>query len=75
MLAPRLQMKYDRQAEMLANRVKKRYQHFHKRFTKQKIDVFRLYEGDIPGWKILDVRSLFTANRHISPHRRAGCDR
>lgn len=48
MMDARLQKKYDRQAEMLANRVKKRYQHFHKRFAKQKIDVFRLYDWDIP---------------------------
>ncbi len=39
---------YDRQAQMLANRVCKRYQHFRKRFSKQNIDVFRLYDWDIP---------------------------
>ena len=33
---------------MLANRVKKRFKHFKRRFDKEKIDVFRLYDWDIP---------------------------
>jgi len=33
---------------MLANRVKKKHQHLRKRFSKQHIDVFRLYDWDIP---------------------------
>ncbi len=37
-----------RQAEMLANRVKKTYSRLKKRFRKQNIDVFRLYDWDIP---------------------------
>lgn len=40
--------KYDRQARMLANRSKKRFQHLRKRFSRQNIDVFRLYDWDIP---------------------------
>lgn len=40
--------KFEQQAEMLANRVKKRFKHLHKRFARQQIDVFRLYDGDIP---------------------------
>lgn len=36
------------QAGMLANRVKKRYKHLAKRFARQQIDVFRLYDWDIP---------------------------
>lgn len=43
-----LQEKYRRQAQMLANRVKKRYQHLRKRFSKQNIDVYRLYDWEIP---------------------------
>ena len=39
---------FDRQAEMLANRVKKRYKHLAKRFGKLRIEVFRLYDWDIP---------------------------
>jgi 23S rRNA (cytosine1962-C5)-methyltransferase len=35
-------------AEILANRVKKRYKHLAKRFRKQHIDCFRLYDWDIP---------------------------
>ena len=41
-------VKYQQQAEMLANRVKKRFRHLKKRFAKQQIDVFRLYDWDIP---------------------------
>ena len=36
------------QGQMLANRVKKRFKHLHKRFAKQNIEVFRLYDWDIP---------------------------
>lgn len=36
------------QAEMLANRVKKRFKHLRKGFSKQNINVFRLYDWDIP---------------------------
>jgi 23S rRNA (cytosine1962-C5)-methyltransferase len=39
---------FRRQGEMLANRVKKRYKHLHSRFARQNIDVFRLYDWDIP---------------------------
>jgi 23S rRNA (cytosine1962-C5)-methyltransferase len=40
--------RFEQQGEMLANRVKKRFKHLQKRFARQKIDVFRLYDGDIP---------------------------
>lgn len=40
--------KFEQQGEMLANRVKKRFKHLHKRFARQRIDVFRLYDHDIP---------------------------
>lgn len=43
-----LEKKYRNQAEMLANRVKKRFQHLSKRFARQNIEVFRLYDWDIP---------------------------
>lgn len=39
---------FTQQATMLANRVKKRFSHFYKRFSRQHIDVFRLYDWDIP---------------------------
>ncbi len=45
---PNLLEKHRGQAEMLANRVKKRYKHLRKRFAKQKIEVYRLYDWDIP---------------------------
>ncbi len=48
MLGPTLEAKYKRQAEMLANRAKKRYKHLRKIFAKQNIEVFRLYDWDIP---------------------------
>ncbi len=41
-------VKYENQARMLANKVKKTYKHLHKRFSRQNIEVFRLYDGDIP---------------------------
>ncbi len=45
---PKLQLKFHSQAEMLANRVKKRFNHLRKRFARQDIEVFRLYDWDIP---------------------------
>ncbi len=36
------------QAQMLANKVKKRYKHLRKRYAKQNLEVFRLYDWDIP---------------------------
>ena len=36
------------QADMLANRVKKRFRHLRKRFNKQNLEVFRLYDWEIP---------------------------
>jgi 23S rRNA (cytosine1962-C5)-methyltransferase len=45
---PEAPAKYRPQAEMLANRVKKRFKHLAARFAKQKIDAFRLYDWDIP---------------------------
>ena len=47
-MASIIQDKNARQAKMLANRVVKRYQHLRKRFARQRIDVFRLYDWDIP---------------------------
>jgi 23S rRNA (cytosine1962-C5)-methyltransferase len=43
-----LQEKYRNQAQMLANKVKKRFKHLRKRFAGQNIEVFRLYDWDIP---------------------------
>lgn len=40
--------RYRHQADMLANRVKKRFRHLRKRFAKANIEVFRLYDWDIP---------------------------
>lgn len=40
--------KHRLQADMLANRVKKRYRYFKKRYQKFHLDVFRLYDWDIP---------------------------
>lgn len=40
--------RFEQQGEMLANRVKKRFKHLHKGFARQQIDVFRLYDNDIP---------------------------
>jgi len=40
--------KYRHQADMLANRAKKQYRHLKKRFARQNIEVFRIYDWDIP---------------------------
>lgn len=40
--------KYREQAEMLANRVSKKFKHLKKSFARQNIEVFRLYDWDIP---------------------------
>jgi len=40
--------RYRTQAGMLANRVKKKYNHLRKRYKKQNLEVFRLYDWDIP---------------------------
>ncbi len=45
---PKTAAKFSRQATMLANRVKKRFQHLRKGFARQNIEVFRLYDWDIP---------------------------
>ncbi|NOZ00816.1 MAG: SAM-dependent methyltransferase [Deltaproteobacteria bacterium] len=38
----------EHQAGMLANRVRKRHRHLKRRFERRRIDVFRLYDWDIP---------------------------
>ena len=45
---PKLAAKYRNQGEMLANKVRKRYKHLRKRYARQNIEVFRLYDWDIP---------------------------
>ncbi len=40
--------KYRNQADMLANKVKKKFQHLRKRYQKQNLEAFRLYDWDIP---------------------------
>ena len=40
--------KYQDQARMLANKVKKKYRHLRKRYARQNLDIFRLYDWDIP---------------------------
>jgi len=39
---------FQKQGQMLANRVKKRYKHLRNHFNRQNIEVFRLYDWDIP---------------------------
>jgi len=41
------------QAQMLANKVKKRYNHLRKRYARQNLEIFRLYDWDIP-----DIRAV-----------------
>ena len=44
---------WQEQGEALANRVHKRFRHFHKKFSRQGIEAFRLYDWDIP-----DIRAV-----------------
>ncbi|MGA6926732.1 MAG: class I SAM-dependent methyltransferase [Desulfosarcina sp.] len=39
---------FHRQGQMLANRVNKRYRHLRNRFNRDEIEIFRLYDWDIP---------------------------
>ncbi len=47
------EIKVQDQARMLANKVKKKYKHLRKRYAKQNLEVFRLYDWDIP-----DIRAV-----------------
>ncbi len=44
---------YEGQALMLANRVKKRFKHLRKRYARQNLEVFRLYDWDIPEIRVV----------------------
>ena len=57
MLEKDLDQKFQNQAQMLANRVKKKFHHLRKRFARQNIDVFRLYDWDIP-----EIRAVIDRN-------------
>ncbi len=48
MEADTLKKKYKNQAMMLANKVKKKFKHLRKRYARRNIDIFRLYDWDIP---------------------------
>ena len=48
MTESKISMNNESQAVMLVNRVKKRFKHLYKRFSKQNLEVFRLYDWDIP---------------------------
>ena len=48
MADPQPLQKHRHQARMLADRLRKRYRHLRKRFARQQIEVFRLYDWDIP---------------------------
>ena len=62
--------KFKQQGTMLANRVKKRFKHLHKRFARQQIEVFRLYDGDIP-----EIRAAVDwLNRFGDPYQASGYD-
>ncbi|MEN8781631.1 MAG: hypothetical protein ABF292_10995 [Desulfobacterales bacterium] len=67
---------YCRQADMLVSRVKKRFKHLRKQFTRQHIEVFRLYD-----WEIPEVRAVVdwyaghwsSANTPANSRRPRGC--
>ena len=68
MADPELLVKYRGQADMLANRVKKRHAHLRKRFARENIDVFRLYDWDIP--EIRAVVDWYAGHLVISEYMR-----
>ena len=43
-----LQNKHQHQAAMLANKVRKKYRHLRKRYARLNLEIFRLYDWDIP---------------------------
>ncbi len=43
-----IEKKYNNQARMLANKVKKTHKHLRKRYARQNLEIFRLYDWDIP---------------------------
>jgi 23S rRNA (cytosine1962-C5)-methyltransferase len=53
MTAPDMTQTYDRQARMLANKVKKKYNHLRRRYARQNLEVFRLYDWDIPEIRVV----------------------
>ncbi len=60
-MEPSFQRQLDRQAAMLANRVRKRFKHLRKRFARRNIEVSRLYDWDIPEIRaVVDPPSYFT---------------
>jgi 23S rRNA (cytosine1962-C5)-methyltransferase len=48
-----MHQKYMNQARMLADKVKKKYRHLRKRYAKQNIEIFRLYDWDIPEIRVV----------------------
>ena len=48
MTEEQLAHKYRAQAEMLGNRVRKRFKHLHRRYARRNIEAFRLYDWEIP---------------------------
>jgi 23S rRNA G2069 N7-methylase RlmK/C1962 C5-methylase RlmI len=58
----------ERHAEMLGNRVKKRYEHLGRRFAREKIDCFRLFDWDIP--EIRAVVDFYAGHLVVSEYER-----
>lgn len=64
--------KFQFQADMLANKVKKRFKHLRKRFAAQNIEVFRLYDGDIP--EVRAVVDWYAGHLIIAEYKRKQSD-
>jgi len=63
-----VQDKFNHQGQMLANKVKKRFRHLYKRYNRQQISVFRLYDWDIP--EIRAVVDWYDGHLVIGEYRR-----
>lgn len=61
--------KYQAQAEMLANKVKKKFNHLRKRYERQNLEIFRLYDWDIP--EIRAVVDWYAGHLVIGEYSRA----
>lgn len=60
------------QARMLANRVLRTFRHLHKRMARQQIDVFRLYDWDIP--EVRAVVDWYDGRLHLAEYSRTQTD-
>lgn len=67
-----LNKKYEQQGQMLANKVKKKHRHLRKKYARQGLEVFRLYDWDIP--EIRAVVDWYAGHLVIAEYKRDQTD-